>query len=95
MHPIYAEMDHEPAPAGAATCRRCGCWHWNACWHEALGACWWVEDDLCSHCAVRDWRLVAINRRALRRAAGFEDDARARALREIVEAVEAEEARAA
>lgn len=40
-------------------CRQCGCWDCQACWHEDLGACWWVDDrgratlgetTLCSHC---------------------------------------------
>jgi hypothetical protein len=29
-------------------CRRCGCSNLSAC----AGGCWWVEDDLCSSCAV-------------------------------------------
>jgi hypothetical protein len=32
-------------------CRVCGCSEYDACWHELLGACWWVQPDLCSHCA--------------------------------------------
>jgi hypothetical protein len=31
-------------------CRRCGCTEDNACWDEELGACSWVEPDLCAHC---------------------------------------------
>ncbi|MXY64095.1 MAG: hypothetical protein F4206_16880 [Gammaproteobacteria bacterium] len=38
------------APPGWRSCRECGCWEYNACWHEELGACWWVKEDLCSHC---------------------------------------------
>lgn len=30
------------------TCRGCGCTNWAAC----EGGCWWVEDDLCSSCAI-------------------------------------------
>lgn len=30
-------------------CRVCGCTQYNACVSE-YGACWWVEDDLCSAC---------------------------------------------
>lgn len=33
------------------TCRECGCWEYAACWDDEQGACWWVDDDLCSHCA--------------------------------------------
>ena len=34
----------------AAACRVCGC-SWNdACHSEKDGSCWWVADDLCSHC---------------------------------------------
>ena len=32
----------------ARTCRSCGCTDYSAC----PGQCWWVEDDLCSACAV-------------------------------------------
>lgn len=31
----------EPPP-GWCSCRVCGCWEYNACW--------WVGEDLCSHC---------------------------------------------
>lgn len=34
-------------------CRRCGCRQDAACF-DAGGACWWVEADLCSHCAEPD-----------------------------------------
>ncbi|HRH61656.1 MAG TPA: hypothetical protein PL045_13855, partial [Chitinophagaceae bacterium] len=33
-------------------CRECGCTENNACYHPELGACWWVEQDLCSHCMI-------------------------------------------
>jgi hypothetical protein len=39
-------------------CRECGCTAYCACTHEDLGACWWVEEDLCSACAPdsdEDW----------------------------------------
>ncbi len=39
--------DAEPAPQA---CRTCGCTDHNACVSPLRGACWWVEDDLCSHC---------------------------------------------
>lgn len=29
-------------------CRSCGCSNFAAC----PGECWWVDDDLCSSCAV-------------------------------------------
>jgi len=32
-------------------CRVCGCTENRACFHPDHGACWWVEYDLCSHCA--------------------------------------------
>jgi hypothetical protein len=50
----------EPDPFGQAMpatlggerfCRECGCTQFNACVHPEHGACWWVEPDLCSHCA--------------------------------------------
>lgn len=31
------------------TCRLCGCTEHNACVDDR-GPCWWVEQDLCSHC---------------------------------------------
>ena len=35
-----------PAPEGWPSCRECG-----ACFDEEVGACWWVEEDLCFFCA--------------------------------------------
>lgn len=29
-------------------CRECGCTNFSTC----DGGCWWVDDDLCSSCAV-------------------------------------------
>lgn len=29
-------------------CRSCGCTNFSAC----APACWWVDDDLCSTCAI-------------------------------------------
>lgn len=34
-------------------CRVCKCSERNACHHAELGACWWVAEDLCSHCERR------------------------------------------
>jgi hypothetical protein len=34
-------------------CRICGCTELTACLHEEAGPCWWVEHDLCSHCAAQ------------------------------------------
>ena len=31
-------------------CRVCGCYDLDACVHEKHGNCYWVENDLCSHC---------------------------------------------
>ena len=33
-------------------CRSCGCSEFNACQGGLVGACWWVEADLCSFCVV-------------------------------------------
>ena len=44
-------------------CRYCGCWDQDACYEDALGACWWVEPDLCSHCAIE--RGILTPRQAL------------------------------
>lgn len=34
-------------------CRVCGCTHHNPCYHPDHGYCFWVEPDLCSHCASK------------------------------------------
>lgn len=49
--PVQDLMEGPPAPQGWPVCRVCGCWEFNACWDDEVGACWWVEADLCSHCA--------------------------------------------
>lgn len=33
------------------SCRQCGCTDTHACVDDR-GPCWWVEADLCSHCAT-------------------------------------------
>ena len=37
---------------GEQKCRQCGCTDDRACVHADHGPCWWVEDDLCSHCQM-------------------------------------------
>ena len=44
-------MERLPVPEGWRSCRICGGWEYDACWHGDLGPCWWVEADLCSGCA--------------------------------------------
>lgn len=41
-------------PEPPATCRGCGCTDHDcsACVAATGGPCWWIEDDLCSRCAV-------------------------------------------
>ena len=34
------------------TCRACGCTQHNACVNHVDGACWWISEDLCSHCQL-------------------------------------------
>lgn len=46
---------------GERACRRCGCTEHRACVDRRYGPCWWVELDLCSHCA----RLIERRRGAL------------------------------
>ncbi len=41
-------------------CRVCGCDALHACVDEALGPCWWVDSDLCSHCVVKQRVVVAM-----------------------------------
>lgn len=43
-------------PFNERACRRCGCTDMKACVDDKLGPCWWVEDDLCSHCAFKSNR---------------------------------------
>lgn len=31
-------------------CLKCGCTQNDACWNADEGPCWWVEENLCSHC---------------------------------------------
>ena len=45
--PLFEERP--PAPEGWPVCRVCGCWEYAAC-SDDCGECWWVDDDLCSHC---------------------------------------------
>lgn len=40
--------------AGVRRCVTCGCTDQRGCWDEALGSCWWVAENLCSHCARKD-----------------------------------------
>lgn len=42
-------MDREIL-AASRVCRQCGCTEEHACVDAVLGPCWWVEEDLCSHC---------------------------------------------
>ena len=51
LEPIILELDSAGPPEGWPRCRVCGCWEYAACGDEGLGPCWWVESDLCSHCA--------------------------------------------
>ena len=32
------------------SCKICGCTETDPCYHPELGLCWWVANDLCSHC---------------------------------------------
>ena len=48
---LSEEMPRSPAPPGWETCAGCGCWELDPCWTEESGACWWVDDGLCAHCA--------------------------------------------
>ncbi|WP_298167671.1 hypothetical protein [Novosphingobium sp.] len=38
------------------SCAVCGCTEATACTDELTGACWWVGERLCSHCAQPDAR---------------------------------------
>ena len=31
-------------------CKTCGCTESDKCYNIPHGVCWWLEDDLCSHC---------------------------------------------
>lgn len=48
------EREHDPERFDTTfdlqACRECGCTELNACTDEELGPCWWVAEDLCSHC---------------------------------------------
>ena len=42
------------------TCRTCGCWEYNACYTPAHGPCYWVENNLCSHCPADGKPLILL-----------------------------------
>ena len=49
-----ADQHHRPAaPEGWDSCIACGCWDYAACWDDEMGACWWEEEALCSHCVAK------------------------------------------
>lgn len=31
-------------------CKICGCTETTACFHPKIGPCFWIQEDLCSHC---------------------------------------------
>lgn len=43
-------------------CRQCGCTEYRACVDDVHGPCWWVEGDLCSHCAIWNARKDRVMR---------------------------------
>lgn len=47
---IDDEDDYQEEEPSIRTCRQCGCSPNDPCIHQQYGPCWWVEDDLCSHC---------------------------------------------
>ena len=49
-----------PVPAGWPSCRQCGCWEYGVCFDEEVGACWWVEEDLCSFCAGPEGGMILL-----------------------------------
>lgn len=44
--------DAGPVLDGYPRCRCCGCWEYDPCDDEFFGACWWVDQELCSRCAT-------------------------------------------
>lgn len=48
----WHEHDLEKHSESMRKCRVCGCHDGTACVSEEHGPCWWVADDLCSHCAM-------------------------------------------
>lgn len=51
-NPEILILDNVGVEPEERTCRDCGCTENNACIHPEHGPCWWVEDDLCSHCQL-------------------------------------------
>ena len=45
------------------TCRVCGCTDGHAC-IRSDGPCYWVEEDLCSACVVKEAKSIIDKRRA-------------------------------
>lgn len=53
MKPELAASGHlmDVTVPSLPACRVCGCTDDHACIDDVVGPCWWVEPDLCSHCA--------------------------------------------
>lgn len=49
--PTAADSLKQTIEEDVRSCRVCGCTDDHACVDTDLGPCWWVEDDLCSHCS--------------------------------------------
>lgn len=45
---LFDDEEEEPIK-----CRQCGCSENDPCIHQQYGPCWWIEEDLCSHC--KNW----------------------------------------
>ncbi|MXZ58122.1 MAG: hypothetical protein F4Z16_06530 [Rhodothermaceae bacterium] len=61
-HDALLVIPRTPAPPDVRACRRCGCWESDACVDKHGHACWWVESDLCSHCANHAVRFTPLQR---------------------------------
>ena len=48
-------------------CKKCGCADLDACVNAAGSSCWWVQDDLCSHCATKKERKTALKQKLTNR----------------------------
>ena len=47
-------VDYTQGSGELRRCRKCMCTDRKACVDEEGNVCWWVEDDLCSHCEFEE-----------------------------------------
>lgn len=49
---VLLQLANRPCSESPGVCRVCGCTDDKACLDENGEPCWWVQEDLCSHCVT-------------------------------------------